>query len=348
LPHRLVAAIAEYMDTNEPSLPLVWNAFTGYQRTFALKAAIELDVFGQIAAGATTIAELAKRCHAAPRGLRALLNHLVADGFLTRSGQQYGLSATSEAFLNPSGMSNIGTAATFIASPMLLDSFARLTDAVRRGGTAVPEEGTLAPEHPVWVDFARAMAPMAGMSGVLLANLLDIENGGAMQILDIAAGHGMFGITLARLNPQLTVTALDWKNVLAVAEANARAAGVIDRFRKLPGSALEIDYGQGYDVILVPNFLHHFDLPTCERVLAKAHAALKPGGRVVIVEFIPDDDRSGPDDAVRFALVMLATTPAGDSYTFAEYQQMLRNSGFTQSTLHELLPSPARVVIAQR
>jgi ubiquinone/menaquinone biosynthesis C-methylase UbiE len=336
------------METNEPSLPLVWDTFTGYQRTFALKAAVELDVFGGIAAGATTIDALAKHCQAAPRGLRALLNHLVADGFLTRDGAQYRLSATTAAFLDPSGMSNVGGAIRFIASPMIVDSFTRLTDAVRLGGTAVPAEGTLAPEHPIWVDFARAMGPLAGMTAVLFANLLEVERAPALRVLDIAAGHGMFGVTLARLNPQITVTALDWKNVLAVAEENAHAAGVAERFRILPGSALEIDYGTNFDLVLVPNFLHHFDPPTCERVLAKAHAALKPGGRVAILEFVPDDDRSGPADAVRFALVMLATTPAGDSYTFAEYQTMLRNSGFTQPTLHDLEPSPARVVIAQR
>lgn len=336
------------METNEPSLSLVWDAFTGYQRTFALKAAVELDVFGQIASGATTIDELAQRCQAAPRGLRALLNHLVADGLLTRDGAQYGLSATSAAFLDPKGMSHVGGAIRFMASPMIVDSFIRLTDAVRRGGTAVPAEGTLAPEHPVWVEFARAMGPLAGMTAVLLANLLDVDRAPAMQVLDISAGHGMFGITLARLNPHVVVTALDWKNVLAVAEENARAAGVAERFRTLPGSALEIGYGKDFDLILVPNFLHHFDAPTCERVLTKAHAALKPGGRVAILELIPDDDRSGPADAVRFALVMLATTPAGDSYTFAEYQTMLRNSGFGSATMHELQPSPARVVIAQR
>jgi ubiquinone/menaquinone biosynthesis C-methylase UbiE len=336
------------MDTHEPSMPLVWDTFTGYQRTFALKAAVELDVFGRITAGATTIDELAKQCQAAPRGLRALLNHLVADGFLTRDGARYGLSATSAAFLDPTGVTNLGSAIRFIASPMIVDSFTRLTDAVRRGGTAVPAEGTLAPEHPVWVEFARAMGPLAGMTAVLLGNLLEVERAPALQVLDISAGHGMFGITLAQLNPQIVVTALDWKNVLAVAAENARTAGVADRFRTLPGSALEIGYGKDFDLILIPNFLHHFDPPTCERVLAKAHAALKPGGRVAIVEFVPDDDRSGPADAVRFALVMLATTPAGDSYTFAEYQTMLRNSGFAQSTLHELQPSPARVVIAQR
>lgn len=336
------------MHTNEPSLELIWSSLTGYQRTFALKAAVELNLFAAISGGATTVEDLATRCAAAPRGLRALLNHLVMSGLLTRDGTHYGLSATSAAFLDPNGMSNIGGAARFIASPMLIDSFSRLTDAVRRGGTAVPAAGTLAPEHPVWVDFARAMAPLAGMTAVFLANLLEIYRAPALRVLDIAAGHGMFGITLARLNPHVVVTALDWKNVLAVAQENARDAGVAERFRTLPGSALELDYGTDFDLVLVPNFLHHFDPPTCERVLTKTHAALKPGGRAVIVELIPDDDRSGPADAVSFALVMLATTPAGDAYTFPEYRAMLRNSGFTQASVHELPPSPARVVIAQR
>ena len=336
------------MAQDELSLSLVWDTFTGYQRTAALKAAIELDVFTQIAAGVATIDALAARCGAAPRGLRALLNHLVMDGFLTRDGERYGLSATAAAFLDRSSPGYLGSAAGFIASPMILDSFSRLTDAVRRGGTAVPDDGTLAPEHPVWVEFARAMAPLAGMSAVLLANLLDVEHAPGWKVLDLAAGHGMFGITLARLNSGVQVTALDWKNVLAVADENARAAGVTDRFRTLAGSAFDVPFGDGYDLVLLPNFLHHFDQPTCERLLSKARAALAPSGRVVIVEFVPSDDSSGPADAVRFSLVMLASTPAGDAYTFAEYQTMLRNAGFGRVTLHELPPSPACVVIAER
>ncbi len=336
------------MNNNEPSIALVWDAFTGYQRTAAFKAAIELDLFTHIGGGATTIAALAERTKAAPRGLRALLDHLAADDFLVRDGNTYELSATAAAFLDRKSPAFLGSAVTFIASPMLLDSFSRLTEAVRRGGTAVSDEGTLAPEHPVWVDFARAMAPLAGATANLLANLLDIEKAGSAKVLDIAAGHGMFGITLARLNPKVEVTALDWKNVLAVAQENARAAGVADRFHRLEGSAFGVAFGGNYDLVLMPNILHHFDAATCEKLLAKGHAALAPGGRLVIVEFVPDDDRSGPPDAVRFALVMLATTPAGDVYTFAEYKAMLQRAGFDGATLHDLPPTPARVVIATR
>ena len=95
------------------------------------------------------------------------------------------------------------------------------------------------------------------------------------------------------------MTALDWQNVLAVAQENARAAGVADRFRTIAGSAFDLPFGGGYDLVLLPNFLHHFDPEMCERLLAKSRAALAPGGRVVLVEFIPDEDRLGPPDAVR-------------------------------------------------
>ncbi len=336
------------MTSSEPSLSLVWETFTGYQRTAAAKAAIELDLFTQIGAGAATVEALAARCHAAPRGLRPLLDHLVVDGFLTRDGARYGLGATAAAFLDRSSPTYLGSAVTFIASPMIVEGFTRLTDAVRRGGTAVSADGALAPEHPVWVEFARAMAPIAGMAALLLANLLDIEHAPGGKVLDVAAGHGLIRITLARHNPAIELTALDWQNVLAVAAEHARTAGVTARFRPLAGSAFEVPFGDGYDLVLLPNFLHHFDPPACERLLAKAYAALRPGGRVVIVEFIPDDDRRGPPDAVRFALVMLAGTPAGDAYTFAEYQTLLGHAGFGRVTLHELPPSPARVVIAAR
>jgi|SRR5579862_753384 len=335
------------MSNDGVSLPLVWETFTGYQRTAALKAALELDVFTHIAAGATTVKALASRCQAAQRGVRALLNHLAMDGFLAKNGEQYALTGTAAAFLDRNSPAYLGSAIGFIASPWVVEGFSRLTDAVRRGGTAVPEAGSLAPDHPMWVEFARSMAPLAGMTAQLLAGVLDIENAPALQLLDIAAGHGMFGITLAQRNAGVQVTALDWPNVLAVAEENARNAGVSARFRTLAGSAFDIPFGTGYDLVLLPNILHHFDPPGCERLLARARAALAPMGRAIIVEFVPDDDRSGSPDAVRFALVMLAGTPGGDAYTFAEYRQMLTNTGFGRVTLHDLEPSPARVVIAE-
>jgi len=329
-------------------LGAVFDALTSYQRTAAMKAAIELDLFSAIGAGATTLADIAARIGAAPRGVRALCSRLVVDGFLTLADDRYALAPASEMFLDRRSPLYAGSAVTFVTSPHIVAGFDRLTEAVRRGGTAVGEHNALAPEHPVWVEFARAMAPFARLTGKLLANLLDAPAGAPWKVLDVAAGHGMFGITLLEENPRAEVVALDWANVLAVASENAGKAGVADRFRTRPGSAFEVDWGTGYDLVLLTNFLHHFDEKGCADVLARSHRALAPGGRVVIVEFVPNADRVTPPAAAAFALTMLAGTPGGDAYTFGEYERMLRGTGFRDPTMHDLVPSPNRVVLARR
>jgi cyclopropane fatty-acyl-phospholipid synthase-like methyltransferase len=133
-----------------------------------------------------------------------------------------------------------------------------------------------------------------------------------------------------------------------VAEENAQAAGVADRYHLNPGSAFDVDYGKDYDLVLLPNFLHHFDQRTCETLLRKVYGALSQGGRAVTLEFVPNDDRVTPPQAAGFSMMMLGVTPSGDAYTFAELDQMFSNSGFTRNELHELPPTIERVVISHR
>ncbi|MDE3194729.1 MAG: class I SAM-dependent methyltransferase, partial [Acidobacteriota bacterium] len=186
----------------------------------------------------------------------------------------------------------------------------------------------------IWVKFAKAMAPITGPSSQFTAAQTPAE--GPLKVLDIAASHGMYGIAVAKRNPQAQIYGLDWETVLECAKENAVKAGVGDRYHTIPGSAFEVDMGAEYDVVLIPNFLHHFDPPTNEVFLKRVHAALKPGGRAITIEFVPDEDRMGPLVAVRFALTMLTTTERGDAYTFAELEKMFRNAGFGANTLHRL------------
>jgi ubiquinone/menaquinone biosynthesis C-methylase UbiE len=337
------------MTDEMPSPAAVFQSLTAYQQTAALKAAIDLNVFTAIAQGATTSAALARETGASARGLRMLCDRLVVDRFLSKAGDAYALTPTAAMFLDRRSGAYVGGAIAFLTNPTIVEAFAKLTDAVRRGGTALDHAGTVAPDASVWVDFARSMKGLAGFTAELVGNVLDVDHADRpWKILDVAAGHGMFGIALARRHPRAQVVALDWGPVLAVAEENAREAGVADRVRLLPGDAFATDLGEGYDLVLLPNFLHHFDAPTCEKFLRRVHAALAPGGRVVIAEFMPNEDRVSPPDAATFALVMLATTPAGDAFTFAEYERMLRAAGFARAEPHELPMSPQRLVIAAR
>ncbi len=229
-----------------------------------------------------------------------------------------------------------------------MDAHKDLTAAVRKGGTVMSEEGTVAPDNPIWVEFARSMAPMMAMPGQWIAGLVGAAAGQKCKVLDIAAGHGIFGITIAKQNPNAEIVALDWKAVLAVAKENAERAGVASRYRTIEGSAFDADFGTGYDLVLLTNFLHHFDVPTNEKLLSKVHAALLPGGRAVTLEFVPNDDRVTPSTAASFSLMMLSGTAGGDAYTFAELERMFRDTGFARSEMHENPNSPERIVISTK
>jgi cyclopropane fatty-acyl-phospholipid synthase-like methyltransferase len=158
----------------------------------------------------------------------------------------------------------------------------------------------------------------------------------------------MYGLSFAQRNPNAHIVAVDWQNVLEVAKENARNFGVSDRYQTIPGSAFDVDFGTGYDLVLLTNFLHHFDVPTCESLLRKVHAALTEGGRALTVEFVPNDDRISPPDAAGFSLMMLSGTPGGDAYTFAELERMFAAAGFSRSEIRPLDFSIEHVVISYR
>jgi 2-polyprenyl-3-methyl-5-hydroxy-6-metoxy-1,4-benzoquinol methylase len=165
-----------------------------------------------------------------------------------------------------------------------------------------------------------------------------------MRVLDIAAGHGLFGIEVAKQNPQAHVTGLDWAPVLRVALENARKAGVHDRYNMKPGSAFDVDFDGPYDAVLLTNFLHHFDRPTCVGLLQKIHAALRPGGKCATLEFVPDEDRVSPPTPAAFAMTMLTSTAAGDAYTLSELTSMYQEAGFKGIGGHPIPMSPHTIV----
>jgi 2-polyprenyl-3-methyl-5-hydroxy-6-metoxy-1,4-benzoquinol methylase len=329
-----------------PTPERFFNAINAHQQTEAMKAAVELEIFTAVAEGNTTAAMIAKRCQCAERGVRTLCDFLTIHGFLTKEGTRYALAQDSALFLDQHSPAYIGTATEFLLTSRLREGHARLTEAVRRGGSALGE-AVLEPENPDWVKFAQTMMPLMHRPAEIMATELRKDNE-AHKVLDIAAGHGIFGICVAKQNPGAHIYASDWKNVLEVARKNAQAMGVADRYHLFPGSAFETEFGNGYDLVLIPNFLHHFDLPTCTTFMRKMHAALKPGGRAAIAELVPNPDRVTPPTAAAFSMMMLAATPAGDAYTFAELESVSKSAGFTRVEL--ALPEIGldRLVIAYR
>jgi len=332
--------------SSQPTPEHIFEILNGYQQSAALKAAIELDVFTAIAEGNHDVASIARRCSAAERGIRILCDFLAVGGLLTKREGKYGLAQDAAMFLSRKSTAYMGSVYKFLLSPDSLANISELTTTIKNG-TIADREGSTKPENPIWVDFARSMAPMMAMSAEVIAKTIGAAEGKKWKVLDIAAGHGLFGVAIARNNPNAEIVALDWPAVLEVAKENAAAAGVANRYRTLPGSAFDVDYGTDYDVILLTNFLHHFDVPTNEKLLRKVHAALAPGGRAVALEFVPNADRISPPMSAKFSMVMLAMTVSGDAYTFAEYQKMFANAGFKSSELHTP-PMAEQLIVAEK
>jgi ubiquinone/menaquinone biosynthesis C-methylase UbiE len=335
-------------EQRQPSPDLIFDTITAYQKTAAMKAAVDLDLFTQLADGPATAAEIAKRCGATQRGVRILCDYMAVHGFLTKNGDTYALTQDTAVFMNRKSPAYAGGAMEFLLSDELTKAFGSLADAVRRGGTARPNNGSIAPEHSMWITFARAMGGLMVPASQGLAELIPLDAAKPARVLDIAAGHGMWGIAFAKKFPNAHIVALDWAPVLEVARENARAFGVADRFSTIAGSAFDVDLGANYDVVLLPNFLHHFNAADCVKLLKRVHAALRPGGHVAIVEFVPNPDRISPPPSAGFSLVMLATTPEGDAYTFAELADMLKQAGFETATQQSLAASVNQAVVSKR
>ena len=333
----------------QPTPAALFDTIQAYQRPFILKTGVDLDLFTVIGKGNHTAPEIARACGVPERGVRVVCDCLAVMGFLSKSGNRYSLTPDSAAFLDRRSPAYLGTTLRFMLHPQQIEKMQRLTDTVRNNK---PEEGsfTLQPEDPMWVEFARGMAPLMVPAAQAIAQLLRPALAGksGTKVLDIAAGHGTFGITLAEQLHNAQIYALDWPNVLEVARENATAHGVDARYHLLPGSAFEVDWGTGYDAVLLTNFLHHFNTETNISLLKKAHAALNPGGQIVLLEFVPNDDRISPPIPAMFSMVMFSTTPEGDAYTFAQFSQMCQKAGFREPKLVQLNASPESVIVATK
>jgi 2-polyprenyl-3-methyl-5-hydroxy-6-metoxy-1,4-benzoquinol methylase len=326
-----------------PSPQLFVDTLLAYQKTAAIKAALELGLFNAIGAETSSARTIAARTGAAPRGIRILCDYLTVLGFLEKTGEAYRQTPSTALFLDSGSPKSISSIARFLAGPEFLGLFLKdPASYVRDGGTR--GLANMTPDDPIWVTFAETMTPFTIAAAEAAAAHVAAWPHPPCKVLDIAAGGGMFGITMARRFPGATIVAVDWADVVNVAAANAQRADLGSRYRPLAGDAFTVEWGGDYDLVLLPNILHHFDRSACVALLARVRASLAPAGRALVIEFIPNEDRVSPPLPAMFAFMMLGTTQHGDAFTAAEYTAMGRDAGFNTATLAPLPPSPESLI----
>ena len=187
--------------------------------------------------------------------------------------------------------------------------------------------------------------PIASLSAKRTAAYFATQSEVPGTVLDVAAGHGLYGIELAKMLPRAFVTAVDWPEVLALAQENAKNSSVSDRFRAVAGSAFEVDWGGNFDLVLMANFLHHFGREECAVILRKVRSSLSKKGQACVIDFVPNEDRVSPPMQAMFAFWMLATTPRGDAYTLGDLNELAMEAGFSATRARPLLPTPQTLVV---
>ena len=326
------------METNTPNPGLIFDTILAYQKAAALTTALDLSLFTAIGAGHTTPEAIAAHTQADARGVRVLCDYLSVHGFLVKTAfppePAYALTQDSAVFLNEKSPAYMGSIRLFLHGGDIRESFNHLTDAVRAGRTALPGEGSVDFDDPIWQSFARAMMPMMMPAAQFIAQQVAGLN--PCRVLDVATSHGAFGISIARANPAARITAMDFPGVLPVTREHVAAAGLNEQFSFLPGDVFTSDLGGPYDVVLLTNLLHHFSVERNIGMLRRIHEVLAPGGRVMTLEFVPNTDRISPPIPAGFSLVMLASTVEGDAYTFEEFARMFKAAGFPRNEIMDV------------
>ena len=315
-------------------------------RGAALRAAIELDIFTAIAKGATTAARIGRKVRASERGVRIVCDLMVVMGFLRKTGGAYSLTPDSAEYMDKRSASYMGDLAKLSLQADAWPFLAKPELAVRAGGSVMGRDADMEIELPEWVEFARAFAPMMRLPAEAVAERLAGTK--ECAILEIAAGHGLFGIAIAKRNPRASVTAMDWPSVVGVARRNAARAGVAKRFSTIAGNVFAADLAGPYDLALISNFVHMLSPEQNVRMFVKAHASLKSGGRMALFEFVVNEDRVSPETSAMFAMAMLTATQGGDTYTFSEIERMCLEAGFVRCHLRPVANLEQRLVIAKK
>jgi ubiquinone/menaquinone biosynthesis C-methylase UbiE len=309
-------------------LEQVWQMSFSFAPARVLTTALQLRVFSHLADGRATVGEVAAGAGASERGTRMLLDALAGLQLLNKREGRYELTPHARQYLVRESEDYVGW---ILETGALLEAWSHLTDCVRTGEPSRRVE-TQAEAEAFFPLLVRALHVVNREPARRTAAALGAGSDSAgLSVLDVACGSGVWGISFAEADPRARVTAQDFPGVFETTREYVRRHGLEDRFDYLPGDLKEVDFGEArYDVALLGNIVHSEGERSSRELFRKLRRALRPGGRLVVIDMIPNDARTAPPYALIFALNMLVNTEVGDTYTLAEYREWLNDAGFAR------------------
>ncbi|OGL48735.1 MAG: hypothetical protein A3C43_08110 [Candidatus Schekmanbacteria bacterium RIFCSPHIGHO2_02_FULL_38_11] len=297
---------------------------SGFWTSSILIAANQLDIFDALSLKKTA-QEVAKKINGKLRGTEILLNALTAMGYIKKVNEFYMNTPFSEKYLVKGKETYMGSALGHYYQ--MWKDWGNLVDIVKNGSGDIQFEKkfleTDANQTEVFID---TMYQLGQQDSVTLASKLDLK--GVKRVLDVGGGPGHYSFAMIEKNPQIRATVLDLPLTLRVTKKYIKKRNMTGKVDTIEGDFTKDDYRKGYDLILLSHVLHSNSLKDCQKMINKSYRALNGGGRIVIHEFVLNDDKFTPPDAAIFSVNMLVNTKEGASYSISEITSLLKSAGF--------------------
>jgi ubiquinone/menaquinone biosynthesis C-methylase UbiE len=317
----------------------------GFIGSKALFSALNLGLFSHLAGNEKTLEALVAETGVAANRLSTLLAALTSIGLITRQGNTYRNAPASDRYLVREAPAYFGDYYRFQIDRQIYPALVHLDagiagDAKRlafdslAGLTGDPEEADA---------FTRAQHAGSFGPAVILARSLDLS--GARHLLDVGGGSGAFSIALCQRHPELRASVLDFPNVIDVAKRFVSEAGLEDRIDYILADAVNGAWPDGQDIVLFSYLLSAVAESSLPLLLAKAWDALRPGGKLLIHDFMLDDNETGPALAALWFLQYLSGRIDGVSFSAGTLAEQLRSQGYQDISDQVLIPEITKLVI---
>ncbi|MGH1361381.1 MAG: methyltransferase [Burkholderiaceae bacterium] len=320
----------------------------GFMASKALFTAIHFNLFSHLDLGRMTAQQAAVKMGIHVDRATTLMTALTTVGLLGRDGESYFNAPAAEAFLVSGAKYDFSDYLSQQVDRQMYGLLDQIEDAM---ADKLPEEAI--GSYAQWMsdpEQARIYSESqhAGSLGPArtLARSLDLSD--AQQMLDIGGGTGAYAITLCKENPSLKATVIDFPNVAELGEKYVADAGLTDRVNYVPGDLLDTDWPDGQDIVLMSYIFSSVPGERIAELVANAARVLKPGGRLIVHDFMVEPDRSGPKLAALWQFQHTAFNPHARSVSTDWAADTISAAGFSQPSVEPMIPGMTSVVSALR